>query len=87
MEGDNLADGVGRDTPQAIFAAVFKNQLDRRNQACAALLNGAALTVSSRNFERPPNVPFAVFLNHRREFVVHRAIIVHSTISTLAQFG
>jgi hypothetical protein len=72
MQSNYFPDCITWNAPQAIFAPVFKDQLDRGCQVFTALLKGVSLTVRSRNLRGPADEPVAVFLDHRCEFVVHR---------------
>ncbi len=71
MESDYFANGVIRNTAQAIFTPIFQDQFDRRRQTFTALFNCTSLAVCTWNLRRPAYEPVAIFLNHRRKFVVH----------------
>ncbi len=75
MESDYFTDSVTRNPTQAIFAPIFKDQLNCCCQIFAAFLNGSSLTVCARNLGRPADEPVAVPLDDRCEFVVHTEII------------
>jgi len=68
------SDGALRDTAEAIFASILKDQLDRRRQALEAFLTRSALAVGAWDLRGVGDVLVPVLFDDRGELVLHGAL-------------
>lgn len=70
-----LLPGIGRQSAQGFLSSVLKNQGNRLAKVCQAFLARLALPVGAWHFGAVPDIPGAVLLDYRREFVAHFFIL------------
>lgn len=76
LSDDNeLLPGIRRQRAQGFLSTVIQNQSDRLAKICQTLFTRLALAVRPRHFGAIGDIPGAVLLDNRREFVVHRFML------------
>src|ERR1022692_1103685 len=80
-----FADRALRYAAQTILAPILQNQRDGLRETFAALFDGPPLHVRSGDFRAIGDIPFAILLDDRGEFIAHVCLHPnHTDFSTSA---
>jgi hypothetical protein len=66
-----VANGIGRDSPKAVFAPILQDEGNGVCQTGPAFVARAALTISAGDFRTVANILFAIVLIDSRKFILH----------------